>query len=81
MLVPMRTTIDLPEDLLAAARALARAKGCTLTAVLEAGLREAVTRHRTGQFVLRDASVAGTGLTAGFAGADGARIRAAGYGC
>ncbi|HEU5416287.1 MAG TPA: hypothetical protein VFV41_01265 [Streptosporangiaceae bacterium] len=77
----MRTTMDLPEDLLTAARALARAGGCTLAAVLAASLREAVTRHRTGQFVLRDASVAGNGLTAEFAGADGARIRAAGYGC
>jgi hypothetical protein len=77
----MRTTIDLPEGLLDEARALARAEGCTLTAVLEAGQREAVTRHRTGQFVLRDASVPGHGLSAEFADANETRIRAAGYGC
>ncbi len=80
MLIPMRTTIDLPGELLQEARALARDQGCTLAAVLEAALREAVTRHRqSGRFVLPDASVPGRGLTAEFAGADDARIRLAGY--
>jgi hypothetical protein len=75
----MRTVIDLPQDLLDAARQLARARGGTLAAVLEAGLREAVIRRKAGQFTLRHASVPGDGLTAEFAGATAARIRAAAY--
>jgi hypothetical protein len=76
----MRTTVDLPEELLLEALALARDQKCTLASVLEAALREAITRHRqSGRFVLPDASVPGCGRTAEFAGGDKGRIRLAGY--
>jgi hypothetical protein len=68
-----------PEELLAEARELARTQGCTLETVLEASLREVINRRRFGRFTLRDASVPGAGLTAEFACASEAQIRAAGY--
>jgi hypothetical protein len=42
----MRTTIRLDDDLLREAKAVAARTGRTLTAVIEDGLREALSRHK-----------------------------------
>jgi predicted transcriptional regulator len=77
----MKTTIELPDDLLQEVQQLARAEGTTMKSLLEEGLRAVIARHReAGRFALRDASVTGTGLTREFADADWAQIREASYG-
>jgi hypothetical protein len=81
MVSHMKTTVDLPDDLLRAAQQVARAEGTTLRSVVEEGLRAVIARHRTAQrFELRDVSVPGRGLQPEFAGADWATIRDASYG-
>jgi hypothetical protein len=63
MVANMKTTIELPDELLREARRIARAESTTLKSLLEEGLRAVIARHRSGgQFVLRDASVDGHGL-------------------
>lgn len=54
----MKTTLDLPDSLLAEAKAVARERRLTLRQLMEEGLREAVGRHRgpASAFQLRDAS-------------------------
>jgi predicted transcriptional regulator len=81
MVTHMKTTIEIPDELLREAQQVARAEGTTLKSVMEEGLRAVIARHRSAQqFELRDASVAGHGLRAEFAESDWARIRAASYG-
>jgi hypothetical protein len=81
MVTHMKTTVDLPDELLREAQQIAREEGVTLRSVLEEGLRAVIARHRRAQpFELRDASVPGRGLQAEFAGADWATIRNAAYG-
>lgn len=76
----MKTTIELPDSLVAEARELAAREGTTLRALVEAGLRRAVDRgRRGGSFRLRDASVDGSGLQPGFADASWERLRDAVY--
>jgi hypothetical protein len=43
----MRTTLDLDDDLLKEAKVVARAKGITLTSLLEDALRERLARSAT----------------------------------
>ena len=77
----MKTTIDLPDELLREAQEVARAEGGTLRSVMEEGLRTVIARYRSGRrFELRDASFGGHGLQPEFAEADWSRIRAASYG-
>ncbi len=77
----MKTTVELPDELLREARNIARAEGTTLKSVLEEGLRAVIARYHSSQhFRLRDASVAGRGVQREFAEADWAKIRAASYG-
>jgi hypothetical protein len=77
----MKTTVDLPDDLLREAKQIARAEGTTLRSVVEEGLRAVIARHRSAQrFELRDVSVPGRGLQPEFARADWATIRDASYG-
>ncbi len=81
MVTHMKTTIELPDELLRQAQEVARAEGTTLKSVMEEGLRAVIARHHSArQFELRDASVAGRGLRPEFAEADWARIREASYG-
>jgi hypothetical protein len=81
MVSHMKTTVDLPDDLLREAQQIARAEGTTLKSLMEEGLRAVVSRHRDARrFELEDASVTGRGLRAEFAGADWAAIRDAAYG-
>jgi hypothetical protein len=77
----MKTTVELPDELLREAQQLARVEGTTMKSLLEEGLRAAIARHReASQFSLCDASVDGDGLTAEFADASWAQIRDASYG-
>jgi hypothetical protein len=81
MVSHMKTTVELPDDLLREAQQLARAEGTTLKSLMEEGLRAVVGRHRESRrFELEDASVGGRGLRPEFAGADWAAIRDAAYG-
>jgi len=54
----MKTTLDLPDSLLAEAKAIARARHLTLRQLMEEGLRAAMDRHRqpAPSFRLRDTS-------------------------
>jgi hypothetical protein len=73
----MKTTIDLPDELLERARHLARQEGTTLRAVFEEGLHLALRtrqlRRRGEPFRIRP--FAGDGLTPEFESAVWARIR------
>lgn len=72
----MKTTMEISDPLLRAAHAMARRRGTTLKALVEAGLRRILEEERsaTAAFTLRDASVGGQGLAPGFDYADWARI-------
>lgn len=81
MVTHMKTTIELPDELLLEAQRIARAEGTTLKSVMEEGLRAVIARHHGArQFELRDASVGGRGLQPEFADADWSKIRQASYG-
>jgi hypothetical protein len=76
----MKTTVEIPDRLLDAARGLARREGTTLRALIEEGLRRIVTeRERTGPFRLRRASFKGDGLQYAVAGSSWDRLRDIGY--
>ncbi|PZF79660.1 DUF2191 domain-containing protein [Jiangella anatolica] len=76
----MKTTVNLPDELLQEAQELARREGTTLKELIETGLR-GVVRQRSAEarFVLDDASVGGNGLRAEFRGAGWDQIRDAIY--
>jgi hypothetical protein len=77
----MKTTIELPDELLREAQLVARAESTTLKSLMEEGLRAVIARHRAGaSFVLRDASVRGQGLQPGARGASWAELRDTIYG-
>lgn len=72
----MKTTVNLPDDLLREAQAIARRDGTTLRELIETGLRTIVAQRDTRtQFVLKDASVAGRGPRPEFQGASWEQIR------
>ncbi len=72
----MKTTIELPDDLLARSRKVARREGATLKALIEEGLRLALrARERKPRTVLNIVPFKGDGLTAQFQEAGWAQIR------
>jgi hypothetical protein len=73
----MRTSMDIPDSLLARARRLAAARGTTLRQLVIDGLRAVVesAAHRAAPFRLRDASFGEGGLTEGLDETDWDRIR------
>lgn len=78
----MKTTIHLPDALLAEARKLAVCEHTTVTALVEQGLRQIVAeRKRKGKevFRLRKATFKGKGLQLDVAGASWERIRKVAY--
>lgn len=81
MLWHMRTSIDIPDALLARARRLAEARGTTLREIVLDGLRTVVEQspRKTASFRLRDASFGDGGLTEGLHEADWERIRDLAY--
>lgn len=76
----MKTTVNLPDELLNEAQELARREGTTLKELIETGLRT-VVKQRSAEppFVLTDASVDGHGLQQGFRGAGWEQVRDAIY--
>lgn len=76
----MKTTVNLPDELLREAQELARRERTTVKELIETGLRTVVSQ-RTGeqQFVLPDASVDGRGLQPEFRDAGWEKIRSAVY--
>jgi hypothetical protein len=62
----MKTTVDIQDDLLEEAKAVAARQKTTLRSLLEEGLRWVLAqRTRRRRFQLKDASVAGKGVQAG----------------
>lgn len=81
MLSQVKTTIELSDELLLAAKQIAREEGTTLRSLMEEGLRAVLERHRASRsFALRDASVGGHGLQSGARGASWAQLRQLIYG-
>jgi len=72
----MKTTIELPDDLLERGKAVARRENSTLKALIEEGLRLALrerTRKRAAQFSVQPFQ--GDGLSAEFDGAGWEKVR------
>jgi len=77
----MKTTVEISDGLLAAARKLAVKRGTTVRALVEEGLRRVVQAPRKGgRFKLRDRSSGSGGLRPEFRGASWEQIRDASYG-
>jgi len=80
MVAHMKTTVNLPDELVREAQELARRERTTLRELIETGLRAVVKERSTDtSFVLRDASVDGRGLQPAFRGASWEHIRDAIY--
>ena len=76
----MKTTVDIADDLLLRAKALAAGRGTTLRDVLEQGLRAVLADSgQAGRFVLEDRSVNGQGLQAEFRDQPWSRLLDAAY--
>lgn len=77
----MKTTVELPDALLAEAKRAAAEDGTTLRELVERGLRRVLhQRAQGGRFRLRDASVDGHGVQEEFRDAGWERLRSAAYG-
>ena len=76
----MKTTVNLPDELLREAQELARRQRTTLREMIETGLRKVIKeRSSESTFELADASVDGRGLQPAFRDASWERIRDAIY--
>jgi hypothetical protein len=76
----VKTTVDISDPLLEAARRAAEREGTTLRALVEAGLRRVLSEaQQPSTFELRDARFEGEGLQPGVASAEWEAIRAAIY--
>lgn len=77
----MRTTVDLPDELLLEVQRIAREQKRTMRSVMEEALRGAIDKYRRAEaFELPDESVDGNGLQPAFSDADWEDLRAAAYG-
>lgn len=76
----MKTTVEIPDALLTAARRAAAREGLTLRALLIEGLHKALASRKRGEpFRLRDASFAGEGLQPGLGDGAWDRLRDLAY--
>jgi Arc/MetJ family transcription regulator len=76
----MKTTIEIPDSLLATARRVAAREGITLRQLVEEGLRRVVgERRKDAPFRLRRASFKGQGLQPGLTDGTWERIRDLAY--
>ncbi len=73
----MKTTIDIPDALLAEAQELARRHGITLKALTTEGLRKVIAEKKAKKkpFKLRDDSFGGDGVTEEFKNATWEQVR------
>jgi hypothetical protein len=77
----MRTTVDLPDELLLEMQRIAREQNRTMRSVMEEALRATIAKYQQAQaFELPDASVGGNGLQPAFRDADWDELRGAAYG-
>ena len=79
MVTHMKTTIEIPDALLAQARSVADKRGTTLRALVEAGLRKVLSDRGASGFRLRRVSVSGEGLHAGIREGDWNALRDLSY--
>jgi hypothetical protein len=80
MVTHMKTTVEIPDALLAAARRVAARDGLTLRQLIEEGLRRVVGDRRKDQpYRMRRATFRGQGLQPGLADASWERIRDLAY--
>ena len=76
MVGSMKTTVNLPDELLRDAQEVARRDGTTLRELIETGLRTTVReRKRNAHFSLADASVDGNGLAPAYRDANWEQLR------
>jgi hypothetical protein len=76
----MKTTIELPDELIERVRRVAKREGATLRALVEEGLQRSLeARRQTARLELDFPSYGGSGLTDEFQGAPWSRIRDAIY--
>ncbi len=76
----MKTTIDISDALYKEARRVAHDECTTVKALVEEGLRRALTEHKQcDPFKLRKATFKGKGLRSDFSGASWEQIRGAAY--
>ncbi len=76
----MKTTVHIPDTLLAEARKIASHERTTVKALIEEGLRKAIdNRKRKATFRLRKATFKGEGLQPDAAGAPWEKIREMSY--
>ncbi len=81
MVSNMKTTVELPDALLAEARALAASSGLTLRELIEEGLRHSLQKRKTRKrFRLEDGSFGSGPMRPEFADAPWEKIRDAIYG-
>lgn len=72
----MKTTIELPDELIRQARRVAQQEGATLRALVEEGLQRSLeARRQVARRQLDFPSYGGSGLTEEFQGAPWSRIR------
>ena len=72
----MKTTIELPDELLEQVRRVARREGASLRGLVEEGLQRSLeARRKTVRRDLDFPSYGGSGLTSAFQGAPWSRIR------
>ena len=72
----MKTTIELPDELLKQVRRVARQEGATLRRLVEEGLQRSLeARRKAARRELDFPSYGGNGLTAEFRGAPWSRLR------
>ena len=75
MVIRMKTTVEISDDLLNAAKRTAAARGTTLRDLIERGLRHELDDNRSGDFVLVDGSFTGSGTQPGVDEGDWSAIR------
>jgi hypothetical protein len=76
----MKTTVQIPDGLLAEARKLAERDGTTLEALVEEGLRRVINERSQGtRYRLRKAHFKGNGLQAHLSEASWEHLRELGY--
>ena len=70
ILIHMRTTIEVNDDLFRRAKQLAAAEGVTLREIVESGIRSELARRRRGRYRIPDRSFGGEGIRPGIVEGD-----------